>query len=549
MPSRLTFQDLKQRVDGLHPHLTLSSATTLDKPATAVCQKHGEFTLPRATVLLKKTTSGGCPGCVLEAKGDAKRKMSYDYFVTEARKKHGDRYKYPEQALTSGNQDVEYLCAKHGKQRQNVTAHLKGHGCRQCGVESRTNVPNTKNSLGFSGFVARAREVHGDRYQYPEQAYRNRRQPVTVLCQKHGEFSQNAGDHLMGNGCQQCYAEARLLRFDEFVENARRAHGDRYQYPEQRFEGSKSYVRILCQKHGEFEQLANTHTNGCGCPTCGEVYSVSRGETEIVEWLRSLGETVELRRRDIIAPQEIDIWLPEHRLGIEHDGLYYHSEAYKAPNYHKQKQDAADKVSIRLVQIFEDEWLGQRDKVKALLLLLLGRAERKEARKLTLRDIPASEARKLYDQYHLQGFVGGQHAGLFDGEQLVACATVGQSRFKGGKELLRYVTAGVTVVGGLARLVKFLTHPGEKLTTYCDRRWFTGRSYELAGFAYSHTTAPGYFWTKNVARYSRHRFQKHRIVELVPSADLNLTEVEIARSAGFLRIHDAGHRCYVFTRP
>lgn len=548
MPAKMTFETLANRVNALHPHLTLTSATTLDKPATAHCSKHGVFDLPRALVLLKPTSSGGCPGCATEAKGAAKRTMSYARFVSEARKVHGDRYTYPKQEVPSVRAVVQYLCPEHGTVSQVAGTHLRGAQCCACSREARRGANNAKNSLGFSGFIAKAREIHGDRYTYPEQLYRNGSSMMEVVCDRHGKFAQRASDHLAGSGCQQCYAESKVLGFEAFVANARRVHGDRYDYPEQSFEGSKSYVTVICKQHGAFQQLANTHTNGCGCPDCVDSSLTSKAEDEIASWLESLGERVVRNSRRVIKPLEVDLWLPERNLAIEHDGLYWHSEAVKPNNYHAKKQGLADAAGVRLLQVLEDEWIDHREKVKAIILLALGRAERLHARKLRLQPVSAPKARAFYDLHHLQGFSGGTHAGLYREGELVACATLGRSRFGRGLELIRYATAGCAVVGGLARLMRALTSPGDVVTSYCDRRWFTGQAYKAAGFKYEGTSAPGYSWVKGSRRLSRHKFQKRRISEVVPGADLRMTEVEIAQAAGYLRLFDAGHLRFVYTR-
>ena len=135
--------------------------------------------------------------------------------------------------------------------------------------------------------------------------------------------------------------------------------------------------------------------------------------------------------RSIIAPQEIDFLLPDHKVGIEFCGLYWHGEQIIPDvNYHLDKLLRMKEAGYRLITIFEDEWLHKREIVESRLLHLLGKSVRGNgARQLIIKSITAAEAVVFLNMYHIQG--AGSHGyaryGAYDGEALVAVMTFSSS--------------------------------------------------------------------------------------------------------------------------
>lgn len=123
-------------------------------------------------------------------------------------------------------------------------------------------------------FVAKAREVHGDRYAYDEAVYVRPSLKVKIKCEVHGEFEQSPDNHLKTGGCKWCGVAKRgaALRIDteEFIKRAERVHGNMYTYSETIYKDSKTHVKITCPFHGVFSQSPNNHLIGHGCAVCGE---------------------------------------------------------------------------------------------------------------------------------------------------------------------------------------------------------------------------------------------------------------------------------------
>ena len=116
-------------------------------------------------------------------------------------------------------------------------------------------------------FVAKAREVHGDRYDYSLVEYTRAKVPVTIICPIHGEFRQTPDVHNRGCGCVKCRDNVYDLK--SFIVAARKVHGDRFDYSLSTYSGIYGLVRIICPEHGEFLQRADTHAAGKnGCKQC-----------------------------------------------------------------------------------------------------------------------------------------------------------------------------------------------------------------------------------------------------------------------------------------
>jgi len=116
-------------------------------------------------------------------------------------------------------------------------------------------------------FIERAKAEHVDKYDYSAMTYVDSKTKVTIICPEHGEFNQAPAKHLAGDGCPACSGHQQLST-KEFIEKARKLHGDKYDYSKVVYKNTKSKVKIICPAHGEFSQLAGGHLAGKGCISC-----------------------------------------------------------------------------------------------------------------------------------------------------------------------------------------------------------------------------------------------------------------------------------------
>jgi len=451
---------------------------------------------------------------------------------------HGSRYDYREVVYTHYSCDVRIVCPEHGPFVQRENNHRNGNGCPACGVAARS----TQRAHTFESFAVAAKVKHGDRYEYPTQPITNSRSTVRLVCPVHGGFSMRAYSHLNGQGCRACGYEANGKRsqigLSEFMRRAHEVHGDTYEYLSG-LSGLHARIKISCRIHGEFSQTPHNHLAGAGCPRC--VGKVSRGETEVAEFVRSLGVEVATGDRSVIAPFEVDVYVPSRRVGIEYNGVWFHRDDLVGSKT-RDKWGLADAAGITLVQIFEDEWRDKRPQIEARLRALLGVATTVYARRCEVATVRAPEASAFLSKWHTQG-VGPSTStayGLYLDGDLVALATFGRGRFRNsGWELLRFCSVG-RVVGAISRLVKAFRrdNPEGDLISYADLRWGSGDGYESAGFTLSGVTEPDYWWADSGGnRFSRYSVQKR---------PAGVSEREYAAQNKWFRISGVGHKKWVW---
>lgn len=131
------------------------------------------------------------------------------------------------------------------------------------------------SKINTEEWIKRAKQIHGDKYDYSKTIYVNCRTKVTIICPIHGEFEIRPDGHLRSNGCPKCgYVNiGKALRYDQskFIEKAKLVHGDKYNYSKTNYIGMFKEITIICPQHGEFKQTPNAHVNlKEGCPECSK---------------------------------------------------------------------------------------------------------------------------------------------------------------------------------------------------------------------------------------------------------------------------------------
>lgn len=191
--------------------------------------------------------------------------------ITRFRAIHGDKYDYSRVEYRRMIDKVEIICPIHGSFFQEPHNHLKGYGCKLCGIESR----KIKKMDTNESFIEKANKIHNGIYGYENTVYVQSQEKVCITCQKHGDFWQRPNDHLQGKGCPMCYNEKRgnnlRMTEEEFVRRAKEVHGSRYAYTELSYKNIDSKVDIICPIHGKFSQNAYSHLIGKKCPECAKI--------------------------------------------------------------------------------------------------------------------------------------------------------------------------------------------------------------------------------------------------------------------------------------
>lgn len=536
-------------------------------------------------------------------------------WVRRAKERHQDRYSYPSHEKVG--QKIRVVCPEHGEFLQLPAKHMHGQGCPKCSGHGSDKMPairarytdwdwsgvklgltkddlhlncpehgafvTTVNSLltrpsgsttpcpscarrvgGLKArvspdeWVERVNKAHHGNVVLDPSSVTTSVNKARFTCKHHGLFESVLNDVASGHGCPTCGEQVRLERLrsaikvtqEEMLESARLVHGDKYEYDLSTYTDQKTSMRIICRTHGEFWQIPRNHLSlKAGCPRCST--HVSKGEDEVAEFLSRFTRVVRRDRQTI--GKEIDILLPDLKVGVEYCGVFWHGEKHKDKEYHQKKTLDAMAAGIKLLTIFEDEWLSQREKVEARLKLEVSTVERVYARKTRVEEISWTAARAFLEVFHLQGAgrPGKAHHALVSDRGVVAVAVWGADRFGTGEalELYRFCSRGdLVVVGGLSKLVAHAekTLKPRKLLSYADLRWGTGAAYANAGFVQDGVTPPGYTWCRSDgARRSRHSFQKHKLKDVLKEFDERLTEVENCHRNGWWRVWDSGHARWV----
>lgn len=213
-----------------------------------ICPKHGEF-WPRVHNHIR---GSGCPQCAGLA-------GSKKIFTEKARAIHGDKYDYTKVVYVNSNTPVEIICPKHGSFWQKPAQHIAGNACSECSGNVRMTTER---------FIRKAREIHGDRYDYSKVNIQgNNKTKVCIICPDHGEFWCSPNNHLRGSRCPRCFGTPKKT-LQQFIREARKTHGDKYDYSQASYETGHTPTKIICPEHGIFWQMPYTHIKGAECPAC-----------------------------------------------------------------------------------------------------------------------------------------------------------------------------------------------------------------------------------------------------------------------------------------
>jgi hypothetical protein len=281
-------------------------------------------------------------------------------------------------------------------------------------------------------------------------------------------------------------------------------------------------------------------------------------ENEIIEYIKSItDENIIIHDRTILCPKELDIYIPTKKIAIEFNGNYWHSETVggKDKNYHLNKTELCNQKNIRLIHIFEDEWISKKEIVKNKLKHILNKnTEKIYARKCEIKEVSSNIKNIFLENHHIQGQDKSKiKLGLFYNNELISVMTFGCMRISLGNkhidnefELIRYASS-IQCVGGASKLLNYFIkiYNPKKITSYADLRFSDGNLYKKLGFNLIKITSPNYWYfnlnQKNKKREHRFKYRKQELPKLLNYYDDNLTEYQNMLNNGYDRIWDCGN--------
>lgn len=284
-----------------------------------ICLEHGDFYQSPTNHL----SGNGCPKCAWKYNRGKYRLTTLETFLTQAKEIHGDKYDYSKVEWKNTRTPITIICPIHGAFTQVLQNHIRLKcGCRKCGREIAKAKVNKYNTLYF---IEKAKEIHGDKHDYSKVQCFNATDKVEIICPVHGKFEQIANQHLQGHGCPKCnfdqMAKDRAMGKEHFINKAKGLFGEKYDYSKAEYINGQKNVCLICPVHGEFEVTPNNHlSKKSGCPICNE----SKLERELASILDKQNVKYErLKRFKWLGRQSLDLYLPEHNIAIECQGIQH----------------------------------------------------------------------------------------------------------------------------------------------------------------------------------------------------------------------------------
>jgi len=322
-PKLVTEKEFIQKANAVHGHrYGYDKVEYMNAQAKIIitCPEHGDFEQNPNHHL----RGSGCAEC------RGVKRLTTQTFIERATDLHGDRYSYDKVEYVNAQTKVTITCPVHGAFIQKAGHHLRRSGCPACAgrkvasdrnllvlhpeiaaewhpekngksrpehftrgsgkkvwwqcqrghnwvttINSRTNkntlasCPLCRGVQSFTAetFIERAKVVHGDTYRYDKVEYQNIGAKVIITCPEHGDFLQLPRWHMRGKGCPACSGSKKLTT-EEFIEQAKAVHGNRYSYYKAEYVTAQTHTIIICRDHGEFQLKPNRHLNGQGCSIC-----------------------------------------------------------------------------------------------------------------------------------------------------------------------------------------------------------------------------------------------------------------------------------------
>lgn len=432
--------------------------------------------------------------------------------------------------ISRPNSSVPHLvrCKNGHEIRLRISDARRGIGCSRCSRNYMHTIDEARALLKKHGYTLVTDEYTGNK------------QKLETICPNGTKYLTSFNQFDRGGRCWCCVVADIRKKLQLEIEP------DGYEVLPETIKDRefKTLFSVKCPKGHVTAVYPNNYLRGNRCRVCALHNKSSKGQTEIQEYVSSLGFRAG-SDTEVLGRKEIDVYVPSKRVGIEHNGNYWHSEKFRDPDYHLQKLEAATAAGIRLLQFWEDEWENKRAVVEEIIKRALDvPCRRVGARACSLRVLDVPTRRHFLDQYHLQGDTRAPRAwGLYLGDELLQALSVRRTYYDGGDprwEIARVASKfDVVVVGGLSRLVAqakayVKSRDGDSLWTFADRRYSLGTGYVKAGFLSEGASAPGFWYVNGSERVHRYTLRKSK------DCPETMTNDEYRESQGWVKLWDCG---------
>lgn len=464
------------------------------------------------------------------------------------------------------DRDLRTDGSEYGEYWQTPYNHLRG----QSHPDKRGGKISKNRSAKQDEIIKRFKLAHpNENLDYSEVEYVNMHTKVKIIDrdlnsngEEYGVYWQEPCVHLKGCGHPLKGKEKQIkkqsLTLDEFIRKSETIHDSKnYNYSKVKYINNHTKVCIICPQHGEFEISPDNFLQGKGCPKCGN--HLSHGEDEISTYIEQFYK-VKRNDREYLNGLEIDIFIPELKIGIEYNGLRWHGENFgKNRYYHINKMNVANSNGIKLIQIFEDEYLNHKDivinKLKHILHIKDDSILKIGARKCVVKEIDKKMSETFLNKFHIQGYINSKlHLGAFLGNKLIGVMSFTKiqnewilSRFASD---YNYICSGIG--GKLFSTFINMCKP-TVVKSFADRRWTINENnlYTKLGFICDEILKPEYrYYNYKLFGCNRmHKFGfRKQILHKKYGYPLTMTEYEMTKKMGCDRIWDCGLIKYVWKK-
>lgn len=527
-----THPNLAKELVGADPK-TLKSGT--NKKVLWRCPQGHEY---ESAVCHRALKGNGCPYC-----SNQKVLIGFNDLSTTNPELATELVGDPTTITAGSNKTVSWKCTLNHTWDEVVAKRSKRNfGCPYC--SGKRVLP------GFNDLATTHPELSKELLDDPTTVSRGSR-GNTWVCPLGHKYESHAYSRVKGYGCPICSGHQVLPGFNDlqtlYPEIAREMVEDPTTYTA--LSGRKATWKCLkghvwaCTVSG---RVGAGSREGTGCPQCVYTSLQSKPEARLTDFIKEhYGMEVRTSDRKTLGGLELDIYLPDIKVAIEYNGLYWHSEKFRGMGYHKSKYDICEQNGIRMISVWEDDYRDNQALVHKMLLHKLGLSaqDKVPARKTEAVFISNQEAFGFLNDNHIQGKAqGSYYLGLKtkDTQELVAVMVL--KRTKDVLSLERFATSKI-VSGGQSKLLKFVDQNIEysKMITFADRTVSDGGLYTGTGWVKETEIAPDYrYLVRNVREhkfgYRKDRFKKDPNLKYVEG----YTEKQLAELNGLLRVYDAG---------
>lgn len=242
-------------------------------------------------------------------------------FIKHANIVHNNKYNYSKTIYKNNRDKVIITCNLHGDFAKIPFSHLQGQGCPKCGIFKRSEL----RKLSHDEFLEKAKQVHGDKYDYSSVLYVNAQEKIKIKCPLHGYFEQMPSTHLRGGECLQCghdkTGNSLKNTVEDFITLSNKIHNNKYDYSKVKYINNDTKITIVCPKHGDFEQTPRGHISKKGCWKC----KASHGEKTLIEiFIKNKIEYIHEFTLPLYNKLRYDFYLPKYNVLVEfHGGQHF----------------------------------------------------------------------------------------------------------------------------------------------------------------------------------------------------------------------------------